>query len=94
MSDLASMLTGALVTACALAGLVFLRFWKSSHDPLFVWFALSFWLQGGQWLASALVGEHSEQAPWQYLLRLLAYGLLGFAIVQRNLRRRGPPEGG
>ncbi len=88
------MLTGALVLACFLAGLVFLRFWKSSRDPLFVWFALSFWLQGGQWLASALAGEHGEQgeqAPWQYLLRLLAYGLIGFAIVQRNLRRRSPP---
>jgi hypothetical protein len=94
MSDLASMLTGALVLACALAGLVFLRFWKSSRDPLFICFALSFWLQGGQWLASALMGERNEQAPWQYLLRLLAYGLLGFAIVHRNLRRRDPPTQG
>ena len=85
MSELTPMLTGALVLACGLAGLVFLRFWKSSRDPLFVWFAMSFWLQGGQWLASALIGEDSEQAPWQYLLRLLAYGLIGFAILQRNL---------
>ena len=34
------LLSGALVMACALAGLVFLRFWKASRDPLFMCFAL------------------------------------------------------
>jgi hypothetical protein len=84
------LLSGALVMACALAGLFFLRFWKASRDPLFVCFALSFWLQGGQWLASSFL-EASDFAPLQYLLRLLAYGLIAYAIVRRNLGKPRPP---
>lgn len=85
MNDISLILSGALVTACALVGLVFLRFWKSSRDRLFVYFALSFWLQGVQWLLSALETRSSEFVPWQYLLRLFAYGLIAFAILSRNL---------
>jgi len=72
---MALLLTGALVMACALVGLVFLRFWKASRDQLFLYFAASFWLQGAQWLASAFI-EASEFAPWQYLVRLFAYALI------------------
>ena len=85
------LLSGALVMACALAGLVFLRFWKASRDPLFAYFALSFLLQGVQWLVSAFV-EASDFSPLQYLLRLLAYGLIAFAIVRRNLGKPRMPS--
>ena len=35
-------LTGALVMACALAGLMFLRFWRTTRDRFFACFAVSF----------------------------------------------------
>jgi hypothetical protein len=79
-------ISGAIVMACAVAGLQFLRYWKSSGDNFFLYFALSFFLQGGQWLHSALVGS-SELSPLVYLARLLAYGLIAFAIYQKNYSR-------
>ena len=54
MNEPTVLLAGALAMACALAGLIFLRFWKSSRDGFFLCFAASFWLQGAQWLHSGL----------------------------------------
>lgn len=79
-------MSGALVMACAVAGLHFLRYWKSSGDNFFLYFALSFFLQGAQWLHSAMVGT-SDFSPLYYLTRLAAYGLIAFAIYQKNYAR-------
>jgi hypothetical protein len=88
------LLAGALAMACALAGLVFLRFWKSSRDSFFLYFAVSFWLQGAQWVQSGLMGSSaSEDLPYSYLLRLLAYALIAFAILRKNMgRKAGAPR--
>jgi hypothetical protein len=86
------LLTGAIVMACALIGLVFLKFWRSSRDSLFVYFALSFWLQGGQWLYAGLLGRPNEDSAYAYVPRLIAYALIAYAILSRNLwqRDKGP----
>ena len=42
---------GALVMACFVAGLFFLRFWRKTRDRLFMIFAIAFWLMGVNWLA-------------------------------------------
>lgn len=86
-----SILYGAIVMACALIGLVFLRFWKSGRDPFFLYLAASFWIQGGQWLHSGIVRDAAlEYSPYVYLLRLVAYGLIAFAILRKNYGRVGP----
>jgi hypothetical protein len=82
-----ALLAGAIAMACALAGLVFLRFWKSSRDSFFLCFAASFWLQGAQWVHSGLALGASESSPYSYLIRLLAYALIVFAILRKNLRQ-------
>jgi hypothetical protein len=84
-----ALLAGAIAMACALAGLVFLRFWKSSRDSFFLLFAVSFWLQGAQWVHSGLDLGASESSPYSYLLRLVAYALIVLAILRKNLRRGG-----
>ena len=78
------LLTGAIVLAAALVGLHFLRFWKDSRDGFFLCFALSFFLQAAQWLHSGLHQDASEYSPLYYLSRLVAYGLIAFAILRRN----------
>ena len=83
---MSQLMSGAIVMACAVAGLQFLRFWKSSRDSFFLYFAVSFFLQGAQWLHSAMVGS-SEYSPLYYLTRLVAYGLIAFAIFQKNYPR-------
>lgn len=78
------LLTGAIVLAAALVALHFLRFWKSTRDGFFLYFALSFAIQAGQWLHSGVYTGTSDYSPVYYLARLLAYGLIAYAILRRN----------
>jgi hypothetical protein len=87
---MATLLVGAIGMACAVIGLVFVRFWKGSRDPFFLYFAASFWIQGAQWVHAALAGPApSEYSPFYYLPRLLAYALIAFAILRKNYPGRG-----
>lgn len=79
--------TGAIVLACAVIGLHFLRFWKTSRDSFFLYFAAAFWIQGGQWLYTGVVST-SEYEAGPYLVRLLAYLLIVVAILRKNFPGR------
>jgi hypothetical protein len=85
MNELSALLAGGLVVACAIVGLIFLRYWKATRDSFFLYFAFAFWLQGGQWVYSGLTGPENEYLPLAYLLRLAAYGLIVAAIVRKNM---------
>jgi hypothetical protein len=80
------MLAGAIATASSLAGLFFLRFWKSTQDRFFLYFALSFWLEGLNRFLLGFLGWLREEVPAFYLVRLVAYGLILLAIVDKNRR--------
>lgn len=86
---MSALLSGALVMACLVIGLYFLRFWKSSRDPFFLYFALAFWIQGAQWGHSGLHAHLGDYSPLYYVMRLVAYALIVAAIVQKNLQKRG-----
>lgn len=88
MNEMHVLTTGAIVLACAVIGLHFLRFWKSSRDSFFLYFAAAFWIQGGQWLYTGLVSA-SEYGAGPYLARMLAYLLIVVAILQKNFPGRG-----
>ena len=84
-------LIGGIATASIIAGLFFLRFWRSTGDRFFLFFAFSFWIEG----ANRLVLWHwvgpNEDAPGYYLIRIVAYGLIIAAIVDKNRARRPAP---
>ena len=81
-------LVGGISTASIVAGLFFFRFWRSTRDRFVLFFALSFWIEG----INRLVLYHwvgpNEDAPGYYLIRLVAYGLIIAAIVDKNRVRR------
>lgn len=78
------LLIGGIATASLLVGLFFFRFWRATRDRFFLFFAISFWLEGlNRFLISRLVGPN-ETEPLYYLLRLLAYGLIIVAIIDKN----------
>jgi hypothetical protein len=83
-------LAGLMVAAYAVAALFFLRFWRQSGDRLFALFSAAFWLLGAQRLALALLPESPGLAVWPYVVRLLAFLLILWAIVDKN-RERGRP---
>lgn len=81
MNDL---LSGACIAGYLVVGLIFLRSWRETRDRLFALFAAAFWLLGFQRVLLAMTDQLSENRPYLYLLRLAAYLLILWAIVDKN----------
>lgn len=79
-------LLGAVVLACALAALFFLRFWRNTADRLFAGFAVAFALLAIHWTLVALTAPRGEHRPLFYLVRLAAFVTVLLAIVDKNRR--------
>ena len=82
-----AVLTGAIAMASLIASLFFLRFWRSTKDRFFLYFALSFLLEAVGRTLLGLASSQSEDAPQYYLLRLVAYALILFAVFDKNRRK-------
>ncbi|HXF17157.1 MAG TPA: DUF5985 family protein [Burkholderiales bacterium] len=83
-----AILVGTVGTLSIVAGLFFLRFWRSTRDRFFLFFALAFFLEGANRIALySSVGEQ-EHLPIYYLIRLASYGLILMAIIGKNWVRR------
>ena len=80
------LLMGAIAVGSFVAGLFFFRFWRSTRDKFFLYFALSFWIEAVNRVALA-VSYGSELEPVFYMIRVVAYGLIVLAILQKNRRR-------
>lgn len=77
-------LSGAITMGYVVAGLFFLRFWRQSHDRLFGFFALAFFILGGQRAALALSTQTNENTLGLYIVRLLAFVIILVAILDKN----------
>jgi hypothetical protein len=83
VNPIAIFLTGAISLACFVVALFFLRFWRTTRDPFFVYFSLSFALEALSRGASAFMQVEDTNAMF-YGLRVIAYGLIIVAIWQKN----------
>ena len=81
-----SFLSGAITMGFLLAGLMFLRFWKRTGEPLFVSFALAFWLLGISQALLVLNVVPVEERSWLYLVRLAAFSLILLSVWLKNRR--------
>jgi hypothetical protein len=77
-------LGGALAVGSFVVGLFFARFWHSTRDRFFLLFALSFWIDSAHRVALYLLLDPDTTSATQYLPRLVAYGLIIAAIVDKN----------
>lgn len=79
--------TYGMQTALALvAALFFVRYWKTTGDRLFAFFAAAFVALGGNWAALSL--QISQQhATYIYGLRLLAFLILLAGIYDKSRRQ-------
>ncbi len=75
---------GAIVMACATAGLFFLRFWRKTHDRLFAIFALAFLVFAVHYVMLVGFGSASETAVVIYGVRAFAFALILLAILDKN----------
>ena len=83
-----SVLMGAVAMASAVASLFFVKFWRHTRDSFFLLFAAAFGIDavGRLWLG--LVQVSNEAEPVVYLSRLVTFGLIVVAIVQKNRPRQ------
>ena len=88
MQTVHPLLFGMLTAAALVAAVFFLRFWTLTGDRLFAFFALAFVALALNWLALALTDPASENRYYVYLLRLLAFFFIIFAIVDKNRRAK------
>ena len=82
------MLIGAITMACFTASLFFLRFWRTTRDRFFLFFAISFAMEGCARILVGLTLDSSEQQPLFYLIRLVAFLIILYAIIDKNLGKR------
>jgi hypothetical protein len=82
-------MVGAIATACLVAGIFFLRFWRKTRDRLFALFAAAFLLLALNWVALAFTSR-DEMRTALYAVRLVAFVLILVAIIDKNRSRAAP----
>ncbi len=87
-----TLLAGGIATASLIAGLFFLRFWRASRDRFFLFFALSFLIEGLNRFALYALAGLDDASPIYYVIRLVAYGLILAAIIDKNRKVKAPPS--
>ena len=85
-------LLGMVSMGSAVAGLLFLRFWRSGRDRLFLWFAAAFLLEAVNRGIYAWFGAGSEAAPVYLFARLVFFGLIIAGILDKNVVARRLPH--
>ena len=83
-ASLYPLLSGMLATGYFVAALYFLRFFRDTKDRLFSFFALAFFILGAQRIASVVAMQWTENTLWIYGMRLVAFLLILYAIIDKN----------
>ena len=87
-----SFLLGGVALGSLAASLFFWKFWQVTADRFFLFFALSFAVEtlGRTVLGLFILSEETE--PLIYSFRLVSYGLILVAIVDKNRTQRQRPS--
>ena len=83
---LAPFALGAIAMGSMVAALFFVRFYRDTRDPLFLYFAAAFALESVNRTIFALLAAPTEAAPGLYLVRACAYSLIIVGIYRKNRR--------
>jgi hypothetical protein len=75
---------GAILLGCWAIGLFFFRYWRQSRKRLFRYFGAAFWLLMVERALLLTVSTSHEFHPYIYSVRLVAFLLIIFAIVDEN----------
>lgn len=87
MSNPHLFLDGLMFALLLVVALFQLRFWRRTRDRLFLLFGVAFALQAANRVALAVV-EASESTTYLYIVRLVSFFIILFAIWDKNKRSR------
>jgi uncharacterized protein YjeT (DUF2065 family) len=85
------LIIGFVFCAAIAISLFFLKFWHSTHDQLFLAFAIVFAIEGFTRLFSLFYTSGTDRVPLINVLRLVGYFILIASIVIKNRKTRRPP---
>jgi hypothetical protein len=88
-------LAGAVTLGFLVAAAFFLRFWHRTADRLFLAFAAAFALLALNQILATFLSASDELVPYAYLLRVLGFILILYAIIDKNVSPRSsrlPPQ--
>jgi hypothetical protein len=83
-TELVHALRGATAMGSAIVSLIFLRYWRTSYDRLFLFFALGFAILALDYLVLAVVPVATEWRVYVFGVRLIAFGLILYGIYEKN----------
>jgi 4-hydroxybenzoate polyprenyltransferase len=78
---------GALAMGCAVIALFFVRYWRASHDRIFLFFTAAFIALGINWAGLAAIEGPPEQQHRIYVIRLIAFVLILVGVIDKNRRQ-------
>ena len=84
------LVSGGIICGYLVCGLFFLRFWRQTSDRLFLLFGAAFWILAGQRVLLALTTQTLENQAPLFTVRLAAFLIILWAILDRN--RRSDPR--
>ena len=79
-------LLGIIVTGSLIAAMFFLKFWKQTHDFLFLAFGVAFLVEAVNRMGFLFVTSPNEGAAPFYVIRLLAFLLILSGIIYKSTR--------
>ena len=77
-------LLGVVVSASLTAAAFFFKFWRQTHDLLFLGFGAAFLIEGLNRISFLFLAAPNEGDPLVYTVRLFSYLLILAAIVNKN----------
>lgn len=84
MTNISSVLTGAVAMASLVAALFFMRFWRQTHDSLFLFFSVAFGIDAVSRFTLGIAHVSEEAEPLFYLARLITFALIIVGIIVKN----------
>lgn len=92
---MAVFLAGIACAAFGASGVFFLKFWRASRDPFFLYFSLACWLLAIERCAIVALDRtpseiSSESGIWVYLVRLVSFVVILVGVIKKNRRGRIP----
>ena len=83
-AEIVTALQAATAMGSALVSVMFLRYWRDSYDRLFLMFALAFAILAADYLVLAVVALATEWRVYVFGVRLMAFALILYGIVDKN----------
>jgi hypothetical protein len=84
-------LAGANIALYLVAALLLLRFYRKTGDRLFAFFSLAFLVLGINAIIFQTIDTTNEARTFLYAVRAVAFSVIIYAIVDKNLMRRSSP---